>query len=146
MDERQMSKLDNFVSRLNKAKRTGKDSWIACCPAHQDKNPSMTIKEVQEGMLLVHCFAGCSITDIVGAIGMDLSDLMPDRVADEVRKPSKIPFNARDVLECIKSDATLLCVFISDTVNNKQITASDAANAYKAAARIVAATQMGGVE
>ncbi len=31
----------------------------ACCPAHDDRRPSLSISE-RDGKLLVHCFAGCS--------------------------------------------------------------------------------------
>lgn len=141
-----MSKLDNLVSRLNKARRTGRDSWVACCPAHDDKNPSMTIREVEPDKILLHCFAGCSVEEIAGAVGLGIGDLMPDRAPDTLRKPSSIPFNARDVLSCLQTDATLLCVFISDVVHGKHIKPEEAASAHKAAARIVAATRMGGVQ
>lgn len=140
------NQLDNFLSRLQKVRRTGKDSYIACCSAHADKSPSMTIREVEEGKILVHCFAGCGIDEIVDAVGISLSDLMPDRAPDTLRKPTAVPFNPRDVLACIQSDATLLCVFISDVTQAKPITPEEAANAYKAAARIVAATRIGGVQ
>lgn len=138
--------IDNLISRLQKVRQTGRDSWIACCPAHADKSPSMTIREVEEGKVLVHCFAGCGIDEIVGAVGISLADLMPERQPDALRKPMSVPFNPRDVLACIQSDATLLCVFISDVTQAKSITPQEAANAYKAAARIVAATRLGGMQ
>lgn len=138
--------LENLLGRVQKAKRSGRDSWIACCPAHQDKNPSMTIREVEEGKLLVHCFAGCSIEEIVSSIGITLADLMPERSPDAIRRPSAVPFNARDVMTCIQSDAGLLCVFIASVTKGEKITSEEAANAYKAAARIVAATRMAGVQ
>lgn len=140
------AQLDNFISRLHKPRQTGRDSWIACCPAHADKSPSMTIREVEEGKVLVHCFAGCGIDEIVGAVGISLADLMPERQPDALRRPMSVPFNARDVLACIQSDATLLCLFISDVTQAKAITPQEAANAYKAAARIVAATRLGGMQ
>jgi len=138
------NKLDNFVSRLQKAKRTGTDSWIACCPAHDDKSPSMTIREVDEGKILVHCFAECSVENIVGALGLSLSDLMPDRAPDEVRKPRRMPFNAADVLACSKSDASLIYVVMCDIDKGVQLTQEQITSAKKAAGRIYSAAQMGG--
>ena len=32
--------------------------WVALCPCHSDENPSLSIKEVNDNVL-VHCFAGC---------------------------------------------------------------------------------------
>ena len=136
--------LDNLLSGLHKVKQTGKNSYIACCPAHNDKSPSMTIKEVEEGKILLHCFGGCGVDEIVGALGLSLSDLMPDRAPDDVRKPSVHPFNARDVLACLQTDAMLLALFIADVTKAKPITQGEAKNAFEAAARIVAATRLGG--
>lgn len=136
--------LDNLLSRLQKVKRVGKDSHIACCPAHQDKSPSMTIREIEEGKILLHCFGGCSVDEICRSIGITIADIMPDRQPDALRRPMTAPFNARDVLECIKNDAQLLALFISDVTQGKAITPQEAANAYKASCRIVAATRMGG--
>lgn len=138
------NKLDNFVSRLSKAKRTGNDSYIACCPAHADKSPSMTVREVEDGMLLVHCFAGCGIDDIAGAIGFSISDLMPDKQPDELRKSRRIPFSPSDVLACTKNDAALLYVVMCDLDKGILLTEKQVKEAKKAAARIYSAANMGG--
>ena len=139
------NKLDNFVSRLSKAKRTGNDSWIACCPAHADKSPSMTVREVEDGMLLVHCFAGCGIDEIAGSIGMSISDLMPDKQPDEIRKARKIPFSPSDVLACAKNDAALLYVVMCDLSKGVMLTDRQIEAAKKAAARVYSAANMGGL-
>jgi hypothetical protein len=46
----------------------------ACCPAHPDSRPSLSITEIEDRILL-HCFAGCRIEDIVRALGLRMSDL-----------------------------------------------------------------------
>jgi putative DNA primase/helicase len=43
---------------------------MALCPAHDDHNPSLSIKETSEGKVLLHCFAGCSFEAILGALGL----------------------------------------------------------------------------
>jgi putative DNA primase/helicase len=48
--------LENLVERLQ-AKRNGK-SWIACCPAHEDRSPSLSIDEGADGPALIKCHAG----------------------------------------------------------------------------------------
>lgn len=97
------AKIDNFLSRLDKVKKSGKSSWMACCPAHGDKNPSMVVSEGTDGRVLVHCFAqGCSIQDIVASVGLEISDLMPDRVG-EYRSGSQT-FHPMDVLKAVRTD------------------------------------------
>lgn len=44
--------------------------WIDRCPAHDDKNPSLSIKETSDGILLLKCFAGCSFEEIIDAAGL----------------------------------------------------------------------------
>ena len=69
--------ISKLLSRLDKVKAKGADKWEACCPAHQDKNPSLSIKECEDGTVLLKCWAGCSTTDVTAAIGLELKDLFP---------------------------------------------------------------------
>jgi putative DNA primase/helicase len=43
-------------------------AWMACCPAHNDKNPSLSIRAVDGNRVLVHCFAGCPQDAVVAAL------------------------------------------------------------------------------
>jgi hypothetical protein len=67
--------IDTLLSRLEGAKSVGHGKWIAKCPAHDDRSPSLAVREIEEGRILVHCFAGCGAADVVAAIGLALSDL-----------------------------------------------------------------------
>ena len=67
------------------AKRNG-NGYIARCPAHNDRNPSLSIKRAQSGNVLLHCYAGCTADAIVGALGLTLRDLMADS-QNSVTKP-----------------------------------------------------------
>ena len=42
--------------------------WIACCPAHDDRTPSLSIQTGTGGKLLVHCHAGCEQADVLAAL------------------------------------------------------------------------------
>lgn len=108
-------RIDEFVSRLHKARRTSKNSWMACCPAHDDKNPSMTVSEGSDGRILVHCFSHeCSITDIVEAVGLKVSDLMPENLGYIRMKPLKMAVNPKDALCAVKTDMTVALVIAKD--------------------------------
>lgn len=41
---------------------------IARCPAHGDKNPSLSLSDGEGDRLLARCHAGCSFTDIIDAM------------------------------------------------------------------------------
>jgi hypothetical protein len=40
----------------------------ASCPAHEDRQPSLSLSDGRDGQLLVHCFAGCAFTAILDAL------------------------------------------------------------------------------
>jgi hypothetical protein len=47
--------------------------WVARCPAHDDHNPSLSLKDGRDGRILVHCHAGCeqgAVIDALIALGM----------------------------------------------------------------------------
>lgn len=69
--------LDKVLSCLDKVKPVGANKWKACCPAHDDKNPSLAITETSDGTVLLRCWVGCNARDIVTAIGLELRDLFP---------------------------------------------------------------------
>jgi putative DNA primase/helicase len=48
------------------AKRHGR-RWLASCPSHNDRNPSLSIVE-QDGKVLVKCWAGCSQDEVISAL------------------------------------------------------------------------------
>ena len=68
--------LDALEECGNHATRSGK-GWSARCPAHDDRNPSLSISEGSEGQALVHCHAGCGFDDIVEAIGLQTNEMFP---------------------------------------------------------------------
>jgi putative DNA primase/helicase len=59
---------------LDKAKQSP-SGWRARCPAHEDKGPSLSWKVAEDGKVLVHCQAGCSIESVVDALGAEMADL-----------------------------------------------------------------------
>ena len=59
----QLLTLDAILPHLRTkriSKRNGERHVLACCPAHDDANPSLSLTEKADGTLLWKCFAGCS--------------------------------------------------------------------------------------
>jgi putative DNA primase/helicase len=52
--------------RALEGRRSG-SCWLAKCPAHDDSNPSLSIREA-DGKVLVHCFGGCSQSEVIEAL------------------------------------------------------------------------------
>jgi len=54
--------------------------YIAQCPAHDDRNPSLSVKEGSDGRLLLKCHAGCAFEDILKSV---LGSLQPEECASD---------------------------------------------------------------
>jgi hypothetical protein len=52
-------------------KRLDDGSYQACCPAHDDHNPSLNLTLGEKRAVLLHCFAGCSYQAILDALGIE---------------------------------------------------------------------------
>lgn len=71
------------LSRLPRVKAVS-GGWIASCPApshgkgNGDRNPSLSIREGDDGRVLLHCHGGCDIDTITDAMGLRKADLFPD--------------------------------------------------------------------
>ncbi len=59
--------LSSIANGLQKIKWHGDYKFTACCPAHDDHNPSFSATNVG-GRILVKCFAGCSQEEVIGAL------------------------------------------------------------------------------
>ena len=73
-----MIRPDDLLSRLVKVRKGQTGQWTACCPAHNDRTPSLKISQRADGKISLHCFAGCHINDICEAIGIRVNDLYPN--------------------------------------------------------------------
>ena len=125
-----------LLSKLDKVKRTGPNRWHARCPAHDDKGPSLSIRETDSGSTLVHCFAGCSVHEIVQAVGLELSDLFPPRIAGEHARPERRPFNASDALRAIGFEALVVCAAASAMATGEPLSAVDRERLLVASERV----------
>lgn len=72
-----MGALEGFLARLEKV-TGGRGKWLARCPAHDDRDPSLSVGQADDGRVLIHCFAGCTPEDITAAVGIELWDLAPE--------------------------------------------------------------------
>lgn len=113
-------KAEELVSRLEKCRQTRPGRWVACCPAHVDKTPSLAVSELPDGTLLIHCFADCTPVDILAAIGLDLGDLFPEPMKDRTG-PVRGAFNAADVLECLRFEAHVAYMIAREACDGTQL-------------------------
>ena len=135
------SPAQKILHHLDGVKETGAGKWQARCPAHDDKSPSLSIKEINDGTLLLKCWAGCSAGDIVGAVGLELSDLFPKQDNfDHSRAPKgqTRPWSALDILRALMHEVTIVAV-CAGRLNNAGLSREDSARLALATQRLWAA-------
>ena len=140
------SPIDQLLSRLDGVRQTGTDRWIARCPAHDDRRPSLGIRQTNDDRVLVHCWSGCSAAEVVHAAGLTLADLFPPRPVDHHAGP--IPTRSRwdraDVWLCVQHEAAVAAVVAADAAAGRPVSAADAERAGLAADRLAdACTALG---
>ncbi|TEB08623.1 hypothetical protein Psch_02189 [Pelotomaculum schinkii] len=81
---------EDFLSKLQ-----GVRGKTALCPAHDDKQRSLS-HSVKDGKILLHCHAGCSVEDIVTALGLKVSDLFLDEPARKSTMDIVEEYNYKD--------------------------------------------------
>lgn len=122
--------IGNLLNRLEKVKGS-KGRWTACCPAHNDKSPSLAITALDDGRILLKCFGGCSAYEIVSAVGMDMTDLFPKENklgythdTQSLKKASR-PFYATDLLKIIHFEALLTGIAAFDLSEGRSVSDAD---------------------
>lgn len=93
-----MKPLDSTLVRLKGVKRTS-TGWTAQCPAHDDRAPSLSVREGDDGRVLLKCHAGCSAEQVVQSMGMHMSDLfVPSKqsIDRQRRPPSRAAFPSEE--------------------------------------------------
>lgn len=73
-----MTPIQKLLPRLDAVKSVKPGQWVAKCPAHDDKHPSLCITEKSDGTLLLKDWAGCSVAEILHTVGLELHHLFPD--------------------------------------------------------------------
>jgi hypothetical protein len=126
---------DRLLSRLDGVRRVGHNGWIARCPAHDDRNPSLSITE-NEDKLLVHCKAECPTEEVLAAVGLMMSDLF-ERTGDSYAgRQRRASFNARSVLAVLSQDATHIYMAGAHVARGQMLSAPDKAALLAAVQRV----------
>ncbi|MCU7933053.1 MAG: hypothetical protein KZQ90_19845 [Candidatus Thiodiazotropha sp. (ex Codakia rugifera)] len=78
--------IDHVINRLEKVRSVGSGRYLSRCPAHEDRSPSLSVSEGDDGRVLIRCFAGCGVPDIVAALGLEMKDLFHKDGLSQIEK------------------------------------------------------------
>ena len=129
--------MSSLLDRLERVKQTGSNRWIACCPAHDDRSPSLSIRECDDGRVLLKCFAGCETEDVLAAVGLSFSDVMPERIGEEHFHQSvrqRIP--PRDALALLDHESLVVAIIGADILEHKEVDEATLSRLTQAVGRI----------
>jgi hypothetical protein len=115
-----MTAAEKILGRLSGVRQTGSNTWLARCSAHEDRSPSLSVRETGDGKLLLHCFAGCPVGDVLDALGLSLADLF-DRPVEHCTPPSRSRIPARDVLEVVAFEVSVAAIIAHDMLASREI-------------------------
>ena len=135
---------DALIARLHGVRPNGAGKWMAKCPAHEDRGPSLSIKELADGTILLHDFGGCSPHDVLGAVGLQVRDLFPDRV-EHHRGPARDRRHwhaAADALRMLKFEVLVVAIAAENVSSGKVLDAADRDRLVLAATRVRAAAEV----
>ena len=133
--------IETLLSRLDRVKETGPGRWLARCPSHNDKKPSLSIRETEDGVVLIKCWSGCGYEDVVASVGLEAQHLFAK--PPENRPPLKphekwIP---RDVIKALADEVFVVVLAASDILRSETFTELDHARLLLATMRIEAAAR-----
>jgi hypothetical protein len=141
-----MNSIETLLSRLDGVRKTKVDTWLARCPSHGDRSPSLSIRACDDGRILIHCFAGCSVHEVIGAAGMSITDLFPPKPpGTHFAKPERRPFPASDVLRAVGFEGLVIVHAGLALLNGQAFAEGDRERMSLAIARIQSALDVAGV-
>lgn len=133
---------DPLLSRLDKVKPTGSGRWLACCPAHDDRSPSLSIRELEDGRVLIHCFAGCEVQAVLDAVGLTFDALFPEKLSGNGKPCERRPFAATDILRALQHEALVVAFAAAKIAQGEQLATIDQERLAVAVERIRATVGM----
>ena len=115
--------IDNILSSLENVIETQKYQYRAKCPVHQKSNSqsrTLSIKEVTDGNVLLHCFAGCGYEEVLNAIGLEKKHLFPPEtyIANWAYDRDPLKKSPKQLIAELKPSMTYLQILISDIEKN----------------------------
>lgn len=129
-----MSAAARVLDRLDGVRPTGPGRWIAKCPAHPDRSPSLSIREVDDGRVLLYDFGGCDTESVLAALGLIVGDLFAKPLGEF--RPSQTTIPARDALVLLDHEITVAVIILDEIVTRRRVNEGQLQRLVRASERI----------
>lgn len=132
---------EKILTRLDWVRKIGQGRWSARCPAHDDRKPSLTVREADDGRVLLYCFAGCETGDVLNAIGRNWGDLFePRKKDDEPKRRRREPLvHPADALRVLAHEVRIVVLLAGDLSRGESISEIDRQRLLVTAGRLAKA-------
>ncbi len=121
-----------LLSRLEGLRARGPGSWIARCPGplhkREDRHPSLSVRECEDGTVLLKCFVGCSAAEILQARGLELRDLFPAHDKQTSTRPRRRPrLDGWDVVRVLQHRLSVVLLAAERVARGERLSPEDLA-------------------
>jgi len=130
---------DPLLNQLEDVRTAGPGRWYARCPAHDDRAPSLSIRDAGD-RVLIHCFAECDPEAVLEAVGLRWRDLYPEpwtcahqRPHEAARRYAQRTLAASDPLE---HERKILVIAVANIEAGKPLSVEDRARIAVASDRL----------
>lgn len=131
----QRDPFQEVASRLKGVIKRSNGGLLAFCPSHDDRSRSLAVSIGRNGGVLLHCFAGCSVDEITGSIGLAPHDLFVKNETNQLNQQLKQAEDRRNMhsmrasfllsrLPALKHDLLRL-LFVANTLHKNEALPAD---------------------
>lgn len=134
--------IERLLPLLEGVRANGPDAWVAKCPAHEDRSPSLSVRQNSDGTLLIHDFGGCEPGEILAAVGLEIGDLFPPRLQAATpaeRRANRQAFQRASwaaALGTVRREMLIVQIAAHEIIDGHKIGTSDFLRLTLAAARL----------
>ena len=138
-----MRPVDQVLSRLDNPRPNGRDRWRSICPSCGGSNASaLSVGIGHDDAVLLKCFKGCDVSQVIGAVGLEVTDLFPHAVGPGGGCPQlrrRAMLSARQAIDLIEFECLLVWTAAFNLANGHALTREDLERLAVAGRRIQAA-------
>jgi hypothetical protein len=129
-----MTAASKLLDRLQGVRQSSSGRWMAKCPGHEDRSASLSIREMDDGRVLINDFGGCGSGDVLAAVGLRMSDLF-DKPLTHYLPPLRGSYSARELVELNAHESCVAAMLVSKAAD-EGLTPEEAQRLRQAAARL----------
>jgi len=104
----------------------------------------MTVRERDDGRVLVHCFTGCEVESILGVVGLEWDALFPPDLKADSKPGVRHAFLEADVVGAVAIEALVVATAAANLAHGVDLSLEDRARLMVAAERITVAVRESG--